>query len=387
MRDWLSDLVRLKKEALLADMYQRALGALHTGDRQTAQDLLTKVVALDAGYGDATRYLHMAVTGVDVAGLQAELAGEVEARLQQEQELEQLRAESEAGREEPWPSDVVAETEAGVMDGQLPRVTGVPDSARTGRDGSTVLDQVGTFLDHGRQCWRTLARWLQPYPEAVVGLVKRRGGDWLVSTLVWLPLFIPALAIGTQTLSCTDYVPSPRIYLWISLGLGLAWILTGWLGRTEGRVAIDLAAVIAWGLAIIVACSVVGGLALDVVTGKVQGLLGSVVVVVTFVAAGSAASGVASAVADDMASAVAAAVATAMTFVVALVVVFVVAVGLVCGVASIVVAGVVCGVLGGVVCSVVGGVARSTSTALGTSLLAHVFLIWFSFLDGWRVFQ
>ena len=57
----------------LAGLYRRALGALQSGDRQMAQTLLAQVVALEPGYEEATRYLHLAVTGVDVAELQAQL--------------------------------------------------------------------------------------------------------------------------------------------------------------------------------------------------------------------------------------------------------------------------------------------------------------------------
>lgn len=76
MRDWKPHLERLERKTHLADLYQRALGALQSDDRQTAQTLLAKVVALEPEYEEATRYLHEAVTGVDVADLQSQLEAE-----------------------------------------------------------------------------------------------------------------------------------------------------------------------------------------------------------------------------------------------------------------------------------------------------------------------
>ena len=75
-RDWVSDLERLERKTYLADLYQRALGALQSGDRRKAQTLLAQVVAMEPRYEEATRYLYLAVTGVDVVELQAQLEAE-----------------------------------------------------------------------------------------------------------------------------------------------------------------------------------------------------------------------------------------------------------------------------------------------------------------------
>jgi len=72
-RNWAPDLERLEHEIHLDDLYRRALRALQSGDRQAAQSLLVQVIVLEPGYEEATRYLHLAVTGVDVAELQAQL--------------------------------------------------------------------------------------------------------------------------------------------------------------------------------------------------------------------------------------------------------------------------------------------------------------------------
>jgi len=57
----------------LADMYDRALGALQNNDQQTAKDLLIQIVSSEPEYKKATHYLHQAVTGVDIAELEAQL--------------------------------------------------------------------------------------------------------------------------------------------------------------------------------------------------------------------------------------------------------------------------------------------------------------------------
>lgn len=70
-RDWAIDVQRLERKTELKDLYQRGVGALESGDQETAQRLLAQVVALEPGYEEATRYLHRAVTGVDASSMLA----------------------------------------------------------------------------------------------------------------------------------------------------------------------------------------------------------------------------------------------------------------------------------------------------------------------------
>lgn len=107
MRDWSFDIDRLERRIHLDDLYRHALRALQGGDLQASQTLLSQVIALDPSYKETTRYLHLAVTGVDVAELEAELDSkqkayedaearaerEVELRRQLEKELAQSRSE------------------------------------------------------------------------------------------------------------------------------------------------------------------------------------------------------------------------------------------------------------------------------------------------------
>jgi tetratricopeptide (TPR) repeat protein len=69
-KNWQPDIERLERKTALPDMYQRARQALKNADRRTAQTLLGNVVHLEPEYENATRYLHLAVTGVDVNRLQ-----------------------------------------------------------------------------------------------------------------------------------------------------------------------------------------------------------------------------------------------------------------------------------------------------------------------------
>jgi len=75
----LPNLELLEQKAHLDDMYSRALAAFQKEDRQTAESLLAQVVAQQPGFRDATRYLHLVVSGVDVAELVSELKEEQKA--------------------------------------------------------------------------------------------------------------------------------------------------------------------------------------------------------------------------------------------------------------------------------------------------------------------
>ncbi|MEK8020181.1 MAG: ATP-binding protein [Candidatus Parabeggiatoa sp.] len=69
-REWSADLERLARKIKLEELYQRALEALEEADKQKAQSLLAEVIFLEPTYKEASRYLHLAVTGIDVAKLQ-----------------------------------------------------------------------------------------------------------------------------------------------------------------------------------------------------------------------------------------------------------------------------------------------------------------------------
>ncbi len=58
LRDWSPDVERLERKTHLAQLYQRVLGALQSGDRLTAQALLAQLIALEPAYEQESRYLH-----------------------------------------------------------------------------------------------------------------------------------------------------------------------------------------------------------------------------------------------------------------------------------------------------------------------------------------
>ena len=75
-RNWSADLERLERKTKLPNLYQRALEelALQVGDKQKAQSLLAEVILLEPTYEEASRYLHLAVTGTDTSKILQELA-------------------------------------------------------------------------------------------------------------------------------------------------------------------------------------------------------------------------------------------------------------------------------------------------------------------------
>lgn len=69
LRSWESDIARLERASVIAADYQRATGALQSGDRKAASELLAKVIAIDPGYKEAAARLYEAVSGVNVEAL------------------------------------------------------------------------------------------------------------------------------------------------------------------------------------------------------------------------------------------------------------------------------------------------------------------------------
>lgn len=63
---WTTDTKRLERNNRIAELYQRALGAIQSGETNVARDLLLKVVEQNPNYEESSRYLHLAITGMDV---------------------------------------------------------------------------------------------------------------------------------------------------------------------------------------------------------------------------------------------------------------------------------------------------------------------------------
>ena len=100
-------------------------------------------------------------------------------------------------------------------------------------------------IDYIRVLW-----WALVMPQKFISYQEqfdknqKRVGYWLASTLTWLPLLIPSLALGFQWIphatissltfgwiSNSNYELSPEIYLRISAGVTGCWLLMGLLGN------------------------------------------------------------------------------------------------------------------------------------------------------------
>jgi len=399
VRNWSPDLERLERQVRLADLYQRGLGALQSGDRQAAQVLLAQVVALEPGYEDATRYLHLAVTGMDIADLQAKLAVVGEVHSQREQKLP--------------PAGVGSETEAGggEREQELQPFDIPPKTDLQARERVKTTTKGKGLWDHLRLLWEKLAQSLGAYLETLARTAEHRAGDWLVSTLTWLPLFISTVALGLVPLPRMESILPPAVYLRMSLGLILAWVLTAWLGKGDNRVAVRVMTFVGFIMAFSIAATVLGGWAVGLTRDVIASAALVVAVGVAFTIAGGAARCVARAVAGSVATAVAAAVAVAMAGIVVIITAAILAFvmagavvdsvalavtdsmpgNVICIVAGAVAFGVVFALAFGLVARVVGGVvagaAENAGVAFVVLLLTCVFLFWISFLDGCRVFQ
>ncbi|HEW98013.1 MAG TPA: LysM peptidoglycan-binding domain-containing protein, partial [Beggiatoa sp.] len=92
-------------------------------------------------------------------------------------------------------------------------------------------------LDYLRLLW-----WVLVMPQQLIDYRKKFGekddkrvGKWLVSTLVWLPLLMPSLALGLEWLPHSNNAWLPETYLWISAGLVGCLLLMGWLGESDAE--------------------------------------------------------------------------------------------------------------------------------------------------------
>ena len=71
--DWTVYLDRLQEQIDLAELYQRAMGAVQSEDWPQVQSLLADVIARKPTYKEAARYLYQSVSGVDIEELQEEV--------------------------------------------------------------------------------------------------------------------------------------------------------------------------------------------------------------------------------------------------------------------------------------------------------------------------
>lgn len=211
---------------------------------------------------------------------------------------------------------------------------------------------------------------------------ENRVGKWLVNTLIWLPLLIPSLALGLEWLPHSSKAWLPETYLWISGGLVGCWLLVGWLVDLDDDRAgfvVIVATVVGFAVGFVVAVDV----GFVVAFFMVFFMASFMAVVVAFFMASFMASFMANMVARFMAGSmavfVANGVANGVTDGVAFIVTFVVA-GSMAIFMPVVVAD---GVEESLKTGTPSWLARLAFLLL---IVAHLFLIYFCFLGGWRLF-
>ncbi|MEE8389756.1 MAG: hypothetical protein V3S14_03035 [Anaerolineae bacterium] len=255
----------------------------------------------------------------------------------------------------------------------------------------------GDPLDHLRLLWWVLVtpQQLKAYRETFGAKDERRVGKWLASTLIWLPLLIPTLALGLDTLP-RGADAFPTVFYWgCLLGLVLAWTLTGWVGSIDiadsgADVApVGTASVVALGAVLAVAFSVAIGAAIGVANALARHTAFAVTACVCI------AESVAFVVADVVTGTRGAntGVLGGLAGFVALGVAGFAGLGAAQGVEDLVANLVMVGITVKAAFSVAEGVQASLTighpfwtmrAAFGILVLVHVFLVWFSFLGGWR---
>jgi hypothetical protein len=191
-------------------------------------------------------------------------------------------------------------------------------------------------LDHLRLLWWVLVtpQRLVAYREVFGKNAERSVGEWLVNTLAWLPLFIPLLALGLGTLPRIE--ESSTTYLGASVGLVVAWVLTGRGSSLKGKMFLLACS---WWLVVTFvwvntmrSVSAVGVVSALVGRDWVNGVIGVVVGLTMLKVAGV----VESAVKDSLKT---------------------------------------------------GKSSGLTRGSFGVLVLAYALLIWFSFLSGWQLFR
>lgn len=132
------------------------------------------------------------------------------------------------------------------------------------------------LLDYLRLLW-----WILVLPQQLIDYREQFGekdegrvGKWLVSTLAWLPLLVPNLALGLELLPQSGEVWLPETYFWMSAGLVGCWLLLGWLADSDEKWALVLAVLMVGGVAGSVVGSIIGDV--GVVAGGVAGVVGVV---------------------------------------------------------------------------------------------------------------
>ncbi len=244
---------RMQKQVWMEARYQQALGALEQGHPEEAIPLLLEVLHENPHYKEATRYLHIAVTGENVwkrvATIQRQLR-EAQAELKRKRERQQRQNQ------------------------ETPKPAKKPQQERSKQKQLSPWNPLDWF----RLLWWLLVTPVRfhEYKEQFGEKALHRPGAWLASTLVWLPLFWLSLGLGLERLPLRPEAPlTAQGYLSFALiGLPLLWLLTGVLEITfkPRDITTSFALVVAVGVAGGVAGVVAGVVAVGVAFGVAFGV-------------------------------------------------------------------------------------------------------------------
>ncbi len=242
-QEWSNRLKQAQIRVNLAHRYKGALDTLQTGRSTSAQRLLANVIAEQPTYKEAARYLLQATTGIDVVELQQENQ-QLQATLNNLQaKVQQLEGQG------------ITKTE---LEPEQPLELGEALA-------------VHNPLNHLRVLW-----WLFLTPQGINTHQSEYGAkslhpvaQWVASTLTWLPLFLPTLAIATGKWSTITDAFLLNGYRWLSGGIVLAWLFTGWFGAHKKEE--DGSVNIAEAITLIIALLAAGGIAGQM--GLIIGLL------------------------------------------------------------------------------------------------------------------
>jgi len=136
-------------------------------------------------------------------------------------------------------------------------------------------------LHHLRLLWWTLVmpEQLNNYQQ-LADENEKSVGKWLLSTLIWLSLLIPILALSLELLPHSAKAWGPEIYMMLSALLAVCWLLTGWLGDIDNEKAFYLTIFMAFCVGSFIAFSIVfgvkGGMTVAMVIGVAILVVGGV---------------------------------------------------------------------------------------------------------------
>jgi len=136
-------------------------------------------------------------------------------------------------------------------------------------------------LDHLRLLWWTLVmpQQLSNYQQ-LAEENEKSVGKWLLSTLIWLSLLMPILALGLELLPHSAKAWGSETYMMLSALLVVCWLLTGWLGDIDNEKAFHLALFMAFCVGSFIAFSIVfgvmGGMTVAMVIGVAILVVGGV---------------------------------------------------------------------------------------------------------------